>query len=275
MEEKEKSRGLFWLIIILIVLVLGLVGYIVYDKVLVDNNSVNNNKENNTSDKSTTTEKIETITNEELEKYLSYVPFSLLHEDAYHGNNFNISNVNKASLLFTVFHHPELKYATYEDGENCWGGSCILEEEFNKKLVEMYNVQIEMFNSEYNESEKWVNLESYLLLKDGHYFELGYGGGKYKSDISNISYEIINNELIIKEQIGIIVESVGDVIIFNGGESIKEYTYTGVEDSDAANFEEQAEKYIKDNINDFNTYKHIFKKNNNGTYYWYSTEVVN
>lgn len=36
MEEKKNNKGLIWLIVILIVLVLGLVGYIVYDKVLFD-----------------------------------------------------------------------------------------------------------------------------------------------------------------------------------------------------------------------------------------------
>ena len=34
MEEKKNNKGLVWLIVILIVLVLGLAGYIVYDKVL-------------------------------------------------------------------------------------------------------------------------------------------------------------------------------------------------------------------------------------------------
>lgn len=44
MEEKKNQKGLIWLITILIVLVLGLVGYIVYDKVLLkEKNPVNNN----------------------------------------------------------------------------------------------------------------------------------------------------------------------------------------------------------------------------------------
>jgi len=50
MEEKKNNKGIVWLIIILIVLILGLIGYIVYDKVVLDNN-----KENNTT--TTTTEK--------------------------------------------------------------------------------------------------------------------------------------------------------------------------------------------------------------------------
>lgn len=44
MEEKKSNKGLIWLIVILIVLVLGLVGFIVYDKVVLDNkDSVSDN----------------------------------------------------------------------------------------------------------------------------------------------------------------------------------------------------------------------------------------
>lgn len=84
-------------------------------------------------------------------------------------------------------------------------------------------------------------------------------------------YEFINDELIINEQIAIIVDDTGDVRIYNGSELIKEYTFNG---DQTISFEEQAEEYIKNNIKDFNTYKHTFKKNSNNTYYWYSTEIV-
>ena len=38
---------------------------------------------------------------------------------------------------------------------------------------------------------------------------------------------------------------------------------------------EFAIKYIEENINEFNTYKHTFKLNENNNYYWYSTELNN
>ena len=40
MEEKKNNKGLVWLIVILIILVLGLVGYIVYDKVILRSNNI-------------------------------------------------------------------------------------------------------------------------------------------------------------------------------------------------------------------------------------------
>jgi len=51
MEEKKNNKGLVWIIIILIILVLGLVGYIVYDKVLVQNKTISNNNNTNTTTK--------------------------------------------------------------------------------------------------------------------------------------------------------------------------------------------------------------------------------
>ena len=53
MEEKKNNKGLVWLIVILIILVLGLVGYIIYDRVLKDDKTPN--YENTTSTTITTT----------------------------------------------------------------------------------------------------------------------------------------------------------------------------------------------------------------------------
>ena len=52
MEEKGNNKGLVWLIVILIILVLGLVGYIVYDKVMLDNKKVINENTTTTTNNS-------------------------------------------------------------------------------------------------------------------------------------------------------------------------------------------------------------------------------
>ena len=103
---------------------------------------------------------------------------------------------------------------------------------------------------------------------------LGYGGHKYKSKNSNVSYNIDESNLIITEQVGIINEAGGHVTVYNGKNIIKEYSSDNLIE-DNTNYEEVAEEYIKNNIKDFNTYKHTFNKNFSGTYYWYSTELKN
>ena len=47
MEEKKNNKGLVWLIVVLIILVLGLVGYIVYDKVLLNDKNISKNTTTN------------------------------------------------------------------------------------------------------------------------------------------------------------------------------------------------------------------------------------
>lgn len=54
MEEMKNSKGIIWLIVVLIVLVLELGGYIVYDKLIKADNESNINKpaNNNNQDES-------------------------------------------------------------------------------------------------------------------------------------------------------------------------------------------------------------------------------
>lgn len=271
--EKNYFKGLVWWIIILFILVFFLIALVIYKGFFVDDELSNKNSTTTTTS-TTTTLKKETLSDNEIKKYLGYVPFSLLHKDAYEEEKTNINTIDKAALLFSVYHNEELQKVTNNVNNVCANEGCISEIDFNEKLEEMYNVKIDNFDKEYSESDNWMNYETYLILKDGYYFELGYGGSKKKSDASNVSYEINNNELIIEEQVGIIVEHAGDVNVYNGGVSVKSYSFRGEDGTENPNYEQQAEEYVKDNIDDFNIYKHTFKKNSDGNYYWYSTEVV-
>ena len=60
MEEKKNNKGLVWLIVVLIILVLGLIGYIVYDKVLsTEKEHINNESTSTTTTTSSINEKEE------------------------------------------------------------------------------------------------------------------------------------------------------------------------------------------------------------------------
>lgn len=264
MEEKKNNKGLIGVIIVLIVLVLGLVGFIVYDKVLKDDKMTNNE---NTITKTNKEEVDKKLTEEELENYLNYVPLSQLGKDAYSGENMNLNTIDKISLLFNSNRETE---KNLNDKSQYFG--CVKEQDFNTKIKQMYNMDINNFKSEVKDNETWI--ESYLILKDEYYCELGYGGHKYKSKNSNVSYDIDENNLIITEQVGIINEAGGHVTVYNGKNIIKEYSSDNLIE-DNTNYEEVAEEYVKNNIEEFNTYKHTFKQHKDGTYYWYSTELAN
>jgi len=105
MIEKKSNNELIWLIIILIVLVFGLVGYVVYDKILIVNKE--NKNDNNTN--ITTTQKINDKENEDnilrrdnfiyklndKNYHISYVYKKYNSDEFYKGQNINIDEAKK------------------------------------------------------------------------------------------------------------------------------------------------------------------------------------
>lgn len=257
-------------IVVLVVLVLGLSGYLVYDKVLNKEEVKNESHENNNIDEDTIKE--DKLSYEEIKKYLSYVPIGVGEKDAYSEKQVDINTVAKDAVLRTVLYNSDLKVTSCDKVAECYNERNILKEDFNNKLFEMYNIKIDQFKSEYdNKFKGYLYEDSLIALKDGYYFELGHGNGKDKSATNKVSYELNGTDLIIKEQIALISSSECTFSIMDGSEVIKTY-----ECGDAGYDEASADKeqYIKDNFSDFNTYKHTFKLNDSGKYYWYSTEVV-
>lgn len=240
------------IIIVLGVLVLGLSGYLVYDKLLYKEETKSENNGNNNIQKE------EKITDDEIKKYLSYVPIGDTWEkDAYTEEKVDINTVSKKAILNTILYNEN-----YDK---------LSEEDFHNKLEEMYNIQIDQFKFEYSdEFEKYLYEDSLIVFEDGYYFVMGHGSRKDKSSNNKISYELLGNDLIIKEQVALIVSSECHAAVMNGSEFIIEYALCG-ETGYVGDYEE----YIKDNFSNFNTYKHTFKLNSNGKYYWYSTEVIN
>ncbi len=86
-------------------------------------------------------------------------------------------------------------------------------------------------------------------------------------------YDTNKDDLVIYEKMAII-EKIGDTVDlykFHDKNSVKTLDYEG-KDMSYDEIDKDVEKYIKSNIDDFATFKHTFKKNDTG-YYWYQTEV--
>lgn len=274
--KKKNNTGILFASILLVILFVTVITLVFYKGFIYEEPAEtleNNGATTMPTTNSTTTKKQDVLSENKIKEYLSYVPFSLLHDDAYEGNRVTINSVNRAALLYTVYHNGDFDYILSENEEACLGEDCVLEEEFNSALKNMYNIDITFFDSEEDTSEKWYDYEEYLKNKNGYYFELGYGGGKEKSEKIELDYEIQGNELIIKEQVAIIHTSEETVTIYNGKEKIKEYSIID-ENGSIINVDDDISEYIETNFDKFSTYKHTFKRNTSGTYYWYSTEVV-
>lgn len=118
MEEKKNKKGLIWLIVILIILVLGLVGYIVYDKVLLkDKTPINNNSTNTTTTEKTNDNDIEDnilrrdnfIYQLNDENYtISYI-YKVLTKKEYHENIFKDYDISLPEDYYTNY-NPSIVY---------------------------------------------------------------------------------------------------------------------------------------------------------------------
>ncbi len=166
MENKKNNKGLIWLIIILVVLVLGLVGFIVYDKLLNFTTTTNNNNET----------PIENTTIKNFENYsLSNYPKQKGNVIRLKGdilelakNNLNIDNYsiieNYSNFDKIDFNVNDISFSlsckTFDATDNI----CI------KKSINL-NDMIEL------EYEDYVNYEGVYVLITEQYYIIQYGNG--------------------------------------------------------------------------------------------------
>lgn len=242
-----------------------LIGFIIYvERTLSDKTEITSNR---------TTNSKETLLDDEIEEYLSYVPTSTYYKfDAYSGKIVTKDNINEKILLENIFYKSE-KYDSIEIIKHKFCGECqadiyVLESTFIDMAKKMYNLD------NINETSFYCDDLSVLVEKSDNY----YGGIKsagnifYKKINFNINYEINNSELFIYEKSGFIFKnSVGEFELYkyNKFKLIKTYS----SNLNLTSVIEQTKEYMNDNIKEFAEFKHIFKKYNDN-YYWYSTEIV-
>ncbi|MBE5821766.1 MAG: hypothetical protein E7311_04165 [Clostridiales bacterium] len=246
--------------------------FIVKEKEIVDNNNeiIDNKKEN-------------ILSNEEIEEYLSYVPlmdefdrYSYgYNKDAYSKEKTIITELDERLLMKEAFRlsegvDGEPVYLNFSEKEPVEADGYVLVEEFNKTIKNLYNVDNVSTN-------KFVICGGSVQVdKSGKYYVSLYGAGGWKMQKESkvIDYEIINDMLIIYEKAGFVIVDdcgIGDLLIMKTTDNtnpFKRYT------EDSSMSPDEALNYVKENFNEFNTFKHTFKSNGDG-YYWYSTEIQN
>ncbi|MGM9881779.1 MAG: hypothetical protein ACI31S_02925 [Bacilli bacterium] len=101
MENKKSNKGLYIIIVILCILILGLGTYIIYDK-LIANNQLIDSSNNSINDKANET--VDEKQNNSLEKsYLGYWYESEQHSKDQNANSLNIKNVNGNKILMDLY----------------------------------------------------------------------------------------------------------------------------------------------------------------------------
>ncbi len=218
-----------------------------------------------------------TLTETELNKYLSYVP-NTKENPIYNIKKTNLDSIEKKQLITKIL----------DNETNCWDKqNCDFD--MNLKLpvknseifyyeaesVDRYYFPMDYIKTKMQEyyNEEIPNLEETKKLEDMYNATLGYiyqnnyflglGGGE--TDDLFVSY--IDSYNASKKEL-VIYEYVGHYSYFH--ETLYDY-YNNYEVKLA--YETNFQDYLKDNKSNFTKYKHTFKKNTTG-YYWYSTEII-
>ena len=284
MEEKKEvsvknTKSTTLVIVMLIIVILGLAGLVFYQNKLLDKErkKVNSNKTDNTTSEVEQNKFCEVGLN----NYLKMVPYLQeydsdsemyeYNEDAYTGKLVTANDLNVKLLLAQAYRYAERTNVQHSinhpicGNDLCTADIYVEEKTFKETVKDMYNIdtiKVDGFNTG----------EGYVKLSKGYYAAIMTRGStpihKYNK---LIKYEVKDNDLIIYEK-----------VLFTAGVSAVTYVLkttnsdlsTSLIQPTLGNFDE-AEKYALNNIDSGNTYKHTFKVNNEGNYYWYSSELSN
>ena len=277
-ETKKINKGIIIVIVLLIIVILSLIGYIIYEK--MENEKL---KQNQNTTSSTTTTESNKLSDKEIEEYLSYVPIKpetdLINdyneyydydEDAYSGKIENINNIDEKLLLAHAYDKAkeintevEVTSSVCGDTNKCRADKYVLETDLISEMKKMYNIN--------TIDTKSFKISGGIVEQNEKYYVafMNLGASPINKINKILNYEFNNEDLVVYEKAGFIVDLQGEISILkttNKNDITKEDPYTN---------RDVAIKYIEENINEFNTYKHTFKLNENDNYYWYSTELSN
>lgn len=279
MKSVERSIYIVIIIILVACLASGTTYMIMKDK---NDNKINDNESNNQDAENNDTEKIEdkeeqiTLSESELETYLNYVPYrgNILKND----NNINpyLQNLKVTDLNDINLTEYAIRLANFEDLDYIFEEDYLIKisaNEVKSILKSVYNKSIEYFKTgKDNNNQEYYNINCLSLLYENNFFYGRFGCGDAETKVGVVdNYKLENNNLIIYEYAGLLDDLIGKIYNIKNNQTI-----TNIEigyQEDLAETIAKATKYIKENKIKFTKYKHTFKKNNTG-YYWYSTEYI-
>lgn len=269
-KKEKKSKGPIVIIVLLILMVLGLAGYVTWDHF-------------NVKEPEKPKEEKITVTKNEAEEYLEYVPFapeydldetglkntSVYGPNAYVGRDITTNQMNEELLLAMAYKKVGLKKATPEkveanfcgEAKTCQGDGYATIEDMNKQVKKMYDLN--------NIVSKEFSYPGGVVEKTDKYWALFMGKGNLYSleKVSKIvDYKVDkDNNLIIREKAAFaIVDQVeaeaGDLYAY----SVKTEKITSGQDPEAM---------FEKNIDKVTTFIHTFKLDENNNFYYYSTKV--
>ena len=301
MEEK-KSKGKKVVIIILVILVLGLAGYISYDKYFYKyfkKAEVKEVKDNNKKE----LKNLDIESSEVKDLYEKLVDYSdgVMYPlgSVYNSSKTTYNNLNKKALLTKAYDDngeiSKLKdkvtcdevneNGTWEntiygkDGEKCDDSSISLER-FN---ISKTDIQKKLINIIGIDQEKKIE---YISFEPGPSFTCTYYNDEYycydtQGGDNNPGNSVTQITKAEKDEKGNVYIYDNYILFYHNLDTEKFDVYNTYDKDTKLNTMEIGDnpESIKDYITkygdeDINTFKHTFKKDSAGNYYWYSTEIV-
>ena len=280
----KKNTLLYIIITILLIVIAVGITYIIMDnknneEITEPNNNDNNQGENNNKEENND-EQI-TFSESELEEYLSYIPAEPIEmKENVYKNPTNINNISKNSLLATTLNKASGIYWTtaelginatsinnYQDFVNSEYNILYKKQDIDNLMQKMFNTTSGNLN---NTDDDYIATYNMCYYYNNGYFEETNCVGTL-GKLNNIkSYEIQNGDLVIYEYYVELDELQWKITDLYTNQTISLECNISNTTEDC---QQKANDYFKDNLDKFTLYKHTFKKNDTG-YYWYSTEIA-
>ncbi|CDF11360.1 unknown [Mycoplasma sp. CAG:776] len=266
MKKTEKYIYLVIILILLVVISCGITYILATNKnneETKEENNESNNKQEGENNNQNNEEEI-TLSEEELKEYLKYIPKDIINEE----QNMYINPKQNDNLSNQLLLGATLNYAdNYTDlrKETESGDEFLFpKDEIRKLMKKLYDKEIV--------SIKELEFGCVIYSEDNNNYKQSGGCGTDVEHISSIKeYKATKNELVIYEYAAYYNEFDNKIGNYYTSEEMDLDGWCG--NTSYEEKKEILENYLKVHSDEFTLYKHTFKKNDTG-YYWYSTEIA-
>ena len=271
--KKALSKGVRIFIYAIYVLVIFLVCFKAYSIIFKNNNNNNNSRKQN-----------ETIDKETYEEIISYIPYYLfssgIYKDAYNGTLIKASNVEDTLIAKSIFGRYEESY-TFKNGNTEEIITLLKNNNLSEKEVVYYKSDINNFlTKRYNVDLSMLkNLSATITNLNNEYLTVNikstFTPERSKVTVSYITYNE-GEDIIIYEKAVFVRTNTNDnkyYVYANSNINSKDLPIKIYDITDETGKRIDISEALTKDLTDYKTlFKHTFKKNGNG-YYWYSTEL--
>ena len=191
MEEKKNIRGIIWLIVILIFLMLGLTGFIIYDKFFVESK----NKYENNNSTTTDTEKVDLTGKFNIPKNLSDYSLLYWNYDEIYNYYFKMNITDTKINIDKLFKDVKIdNNKLYWNIDNQW----ISDKKITDDII-YFNMNISPLNSEYFITVTSTNKIYYITFEEVCFYckDEGDTSTNYKTLTALLYDKFKYNEIVV------------------------------------------------------------------------------